>query len=156
MTKKIPMTRSALRRAIRPYQALLIAWFAESVRQLPRKLRRAGFKRLPTSMLGVEREVLLGPGIVVKTAGYSYRDEPASSPRFRRVKAFAPTISIARDIIVQPRGRVLAQCRGPKWDKVRAKYDRVSDRITEKFGIGDTHEGNFAYFPDRSVRCIDY
>lgn len=149
------MTRSALRRAIYIYQQALVEFFASGNHRLPNMLARAGFKRLPESMLGVERDVLLGRGMVVKTAGWR-TELPAWSPRFRRMRSFAPTISISKNVVVQPLGRVLDGLDGPKWAAVRRKYERVAEYVERRFDITDTHDKNYALFPDGSVRCIDY
>lgn len=166
--KDAPMTRSALRRAIRPFRRALIEWFASDeilYERLPRALKRAGFKMLPQRERGIERTVVLGPGIVVKTES-GYRDVSASDPSYRRSSVFAPTISLSRPdqyglrmgrgVIVQPRGRVMTRCRGSKWAAVRARYERTVERIENRWEYDDTHKGNFALFPDGTVRCIDY
>jgi len=147
------MTRSALRRAVRPYRRALIEWFKYTSDRLPRVLKRAGFRMLPYQQLGCERIVLIGPGIVVKTDGYAHRSR---DPKLRRSRRFAPTALLASGIVIQPLGRVMTRCRGRKWRKVQEQFVRAARAVEDRFGIYDVHEGNFALFPDRSVRCIDF
>jgi hypothetical protein len=151
---KTPMTRRALRAMITPaLRAALIEWH-DGYAPMASILVRAGFKELPERQLGIERAVLIGRQIVVKSAGYERDRGDASSPKYRRSRLLCPTIKIGPGLLVQPRGRVVAKFK-PN-GKVRRMFDRAAALCERYFDLYDNHEFNFAYFPDRTVRCIDY
>lgn len=166
------MTRRALQVAVpgrlRP---AIIAWFAALKNPtmgdvpVPQVLREAGYRRLKAGHHGVERDVLIGPRVVVKTQGW--RDQSPAWTRYRRARTLAPTIQLRdageyngiplKGIIAQPRGRVLCRlgrrARTAKVDRRTSICEYYNENV---YNIGDTHSGNLALFPDGTVRQIDY
>lgn len=150
------MTRRALRAAV-PARLLpdIVRWRDTQI--VSRALRRAGFRPLPDEHHGIERAVLLGRAVVVKTTGWK-----TSHLLRKRSRCLAPTIRIAPDIILQARGRVLcrekdlrAQCR----DDTSALYRRWKRSAAVAYDLyhcTDDHSGNYALYPDGTVRCIDF
>lgn len=148
------MTRAALREAIPArLRPLLVNAVRKPYARFPKALRRAGYRRLPAGLAGMERHVILNRRVVVKSDAWR-------SPSPTRSRSVAPAIVLAfavdgyEGVIAQPRGRCLERFRYPK--RIGRLYRRAAKRV-EAMGIThDTHEANFALFPDGTVRCIDY
>lgn len=155
MRRAIPMTRRALRAEI-PQRiiALLLQWFDNRSQPYPRALVRAGYRRLPGKWSGVEREVVVGPRVVIKTRGW--RDISPAASRFRRARTLAPTIELSPTVVVQPLGRVVGRMKTDERDKIETKLARAERIVEACYSIGDTHDWNFALFPDGTVRHLDY
>lgn len=154
---KTPMTRRALHAAVRPYREALVNFFATQCwprPSLPQVLIEAGFSVLPERERGCWRAVVLGPGIVVKTGQQSIGAPPAYHPVWRHRRAFVPTIRLGNNLIAQPRGVIMAHYKagGVVWQR----YMRAVKIVDRHILYNDNHTGNFARFPDGSVRCIDY
>ena len=152
---KTPMTRSALRAALRPLLPAIAEWEMKPD-TIPLALKRAGYRHLPWSQLGIERDVLIGPRIVLKSQSWN----DASSPRYRRSRVLCPTIRVAEHVIAQPRGICIATRWGLDDDSIPPRIwhpmVRAMQVAARAYDIHDDHPGNYAVFPDRTIRCIDY
>jgi len=149
------MTRTALRAAIpQRIVRLLVLWFADRSKPFPRALKRAGYDRLPDKLCGVEREVVIGPRVVVKTTGW--RSISPAASRYRRARTLCPTIELAKTLVAQPKGRVFARLPSATKDRLDARLTRAENIVESRYNIGDTHDWNFALFPDGTIRHIDY
>lgn len=153
------MTRTALRRAVPArLEGAILQWRDNPGAPLARELRRAGFYRLPDCERGVERIVLVGHRVVLKTTA-AWHTDITSHPRFRRSRTLAPAIVVAPGVIAQPRGIVMRKFRrggGPRVERLYQKMKRAALVVHRYYNIGDSHNGNYALFPDGTVRCIDY
>ena len=163
--RTIPMTRRGLQAAVpERLRPAIVEWFRAARYAdvaVPQVLREAGYSKLKPGHHGVERTVLVGPRVIIKTQGW--RDRSPAWTRYRKSRVLCPTIQIAlkddthNGIVAQPKGRVL--CRLGARART-AKVDRraiICERFCENFWeCGDTHSGNLALFPDGTVRQIDY
>lgn len=155
MSRAIPMTRTALRAAIPPRIArLLLRWFENRSDPFPVALKRAGYDQLPDKYCGVERAVVVGPRVIVKTTGW--RTQSPASSRFRKARTLCPTIELSKTVVAQPKGRCVGRLTLAEKDRLEPKLARAGRICENRYGIGDTHDWNFALFPDGTVRHIDY